>query len=44
MNKKEIIDLGAITINRKDPRTKQLLMKFFQEVLKGNYTYNPFNK
>ena len=44
MNKKETIDLGTITIDRKDSRTKQLLKKYFMAIMNGDYTYNPFKK
>ncbi|MDR2431259.1 MAG: hypothetical protein LBD99_03280 [Candidatus Margulisbacteria bacterium] len=43
-NKKEVIDLGAITIDRKDPRTRQLLIKYLTAVENGDLTYNPFKK
>ena len=43
-SKKETVNLGTITIDRKDPRTRQLLMKFFQEVQKGNYTWTDPHK
>ncbi|GBR75068.1 hypothetical protein NO1_2130 [Candidatus Termititenax aidoneus] len=43
MNKQDI-DSVTITIDRKDPRTRQLLTKFFSARFKGDNSYNPFRK
>ncbi len=40
------IDLGTFEVDFKNPRTKELLKKFFGEIISGNYQYYkpPFKK